>query len=333
MCNLCKKYQPLWGQWYVDKELGFGSYGRVWRIYCKEGNNIKYAAMKEVVIPPSSKVLKDAKVEGLNEENAKIYFEDVLEKSLNEVNIMKSLMDCKTIVRFDEYMVKKITDLDDFGWVIFIRMELLQPFKNLILDNMLKLSDVIKLGIDICLALEKCQELGIMHRDIKPDNLFYDANNNCFKLGDFGIARSLKRATADKGRAGTLSHMSPQVYTGEAFTFRDDLYALGIILYRLLNHNRLPLLPKYPKQFTVDQRDKALIRRLTGEKPDLPDIVFQNYYDDIGITIDMGKDLQKTIEKVGIIVQKSILPNPIDRYKSAKELRYELEEVYNKYNK
>ena len=61
--------------------------------------------------------------------------------------------------------------------------------------------DVAKLGIDICRALEVCEEYGIVHKDIKPDNIFYSPETNTYKLGDFGISHFIKQPTEGKGKA------------------------------------------------------------------------------------------------------------------------------------
>lgn len=89
-------------------------------------------------------------------------------------------------------------------------------------------------------ALEYCQCQNIIHRDIKPENIFVSRFGE-FKLGDFGIARETGSALrADYPKKGTFSYMAPEMYKGEEYDARVDIYSLGIVLYKLCNHNRLP---------------------------------------------------------------------------------------------
>ena len=78
---------------------------------------------------------------------------------------------------------------------------LLTPLYQHLREHPLSEEDVIRLGIDLCRALEICQKYNIIHRDIKPENIFYSEQGS-FKLGDFGIARQLE---AVEGRFEELS--------------------------------------------------------------------------------------------------------------------------------
>lgn len=325
------QFEPLWGEWVIGEKLGEGNYGRVWQI----SSGDKTAAVKEIVVSLSEDILIDARSEGLNERCAKIYFEEVMNNTLEEVVVMKDLSECENIVHFEEYQIKKINLYEDKGWVILIKMKRLESLKKKIIYQRMHIMDVLKLGIDICNALEMCERKGIIHRDIKPDNLFYDSEKNIYKLGDFGIAHYLKRATAGKGRAGTLSHMSPEVYQGKEFTFTADLYALGMILYRLLNDNRVPLLPEYPMSYTPGERNRALIERLRGKTVPLPRLsnFFQLSEDELSWENEMGvgtiveREYVQIAKKLGEIAGKAISADPKERYSSPQMLKNALSEI------
>ena len=92
--------------------------------------------------------------------------------------------------------------------------------------------DVLRLGIDLCRALEYCQKQNIIHRDIKPENIFVSRFGE-FKLGDFGIARNWDRGASGLSKKGTFSYMAPEMYKGEEYDSRADIYSLGIVLYKL----------------------------------------------------------------------------------------------------
>lgn len=96
-----------------------------------------------------------------------------------------------------------------------------------------------RMALDILAGLELAHRRNIVHRDIKPPNIFFDARGTA-KLGDFGVAHLLDLgATQTGGLIGTLAYMSPEQITGAPLTFAADLYALGVTLYQALT-GRLP---------------------------------------------------------------------------------------------
>lgn len=122
--------------------------------------------------------------------------------------------------------------------------------------------DILKLGIDICRALEICQEKNIIHRDIKPENIFVNDRGD-FKLGDFGIARTIEKTISNLSKKGTYAYMAPEVYRGMKYGSSVDIYSLGMVLYRYLNQNRMPFLPFGTIRY--QDRENALERRMQGE--------------------------------------------------------------------
>jgi serine/threonine-protein kinase len=91
-----------------------------------------------------------------------------------------------------------------------------------------------RLGLDLLAALGAAHEQGIVHRDVKPANVFYDAAGNA-KLGDFGAAHLADFGqTQTGGFLGTLAYMSPEQITNAPLGAGADLYALGATLYEAL---------------------------------------------------------------------------------------------------
>jgi eukaryotic-like serine/threonine-protein kinase len=100
---------------------------------------------------------------------------------------------------------------------------------------------VIHFGIDACRSLEEAHAKGLVHRDVKPSNLFATRVGDTYdhvKLLDFGVARSLVDDHAEVTRTGhvrgTFAYMAPEVCRGEPATPASDLYSLGATLYHLL---------------------------------------------------------------------------------------------------
>lgn len=109
------------------------------------------------------------------------------------------------IVGYEDYAV--IEHKDSIGWDIVIRMELLTDLPSYIRNNSFCVNDIVKLATDVCSALEVCHEQKIIHRDIKPDNIFVSGNGD-FKLGDFGVARTIEKTVSGLSKKGTYTYIA-----------------------------------------------------------------------------------------------------------------------------
>jgi len=97
------------------------------------------------------------------------------------------------------------------------------------------------MAMDIISGLEAAHHRGVVHRDVKPANIFFDARGTA-KLGDFGVAHLVDLGqTQTGGLIGTLAYMSPEQITGAPISIAADLYALGITLFEVVT-GRLPFL-------------------------------------------------------------------------------------------
>ena len=85
----------------------------------------------------------------------------------------------------------------------------------------------------LVLSLNDIHHEHIMHRDIKSENVFIQ-EGNIAKIGDFGISKINKEGTLGKGGiCGTWEYMAPEIVNGLQYTYRADVWSLGIILYQL----------------------------------------------------------------------------------------------------
>ena len=263
-----KKFEPLWGVWKTEALIGEGSYGKVYRAVREEFGRKYYAAVKHISIPTSESQITEAISEGIADDNESVkeYFEAIAQNLINEITLMNDVKGKTNIVSYEDHLI--IPKSSGVGYDIIIRMELLTGLNDILRHKQLTNKDVIKLGIDLCSALEVCVEKGIVHRDIKPSNIFVSDSGD-YKLGDFGVARELEHTTSAMSKKGTYIYMAPEVYRGESANFSADIFSLGIVMYRLLNCNRAPFLPVSAKIKPGDN-ENALARRMSGEQLPAP---------------------------------------------------------------
>lgn len=265
MEQFSEKVMQALGEWKIADYLGSGQYGKVYEIQRTDFGTVYRAALKIITVPGSVEEIKEIKAAGMNDAEISNYFKSVVEDFVREFALMAKLKGHTNIVGYEDHQV--IPADDGISWTILIRMELLTSLINYVSEKQMTRRDVIKLGIDLCKALELCQRVNIIHRDIKPANIFVSEMGE-YKLGDFGVARIIEHTMS--GRTGTDTYMAPEVYYEENYGPSADIYSLGIVMYRLLNGNRAPFLPLAPKPVTYRDNAEAFRKRINGEELPLP---------------------------------------------------------------
>lgn len=167
------------------------------------------------------------------------------------------------------------------------------------LQKILSWKDSVLFASQILSALVHAHENGIVHRDIKPQNILLTSSGT-IKVTDFGIAQFMRQNPADNGRTiGSVHYMSPEQARGDKVDARADLYAVGILLYEMLT-GRLPFDSENPAQVAMMQMNAAAVapRKLN---PDIP---------------------------VGLeeIIARAMRKNPEERYQSSAEMLAATEE-------
>ncbi|GAB4457473.1 MAG: hypothetical protein OHK0029_17320 [Armatimonadaceae bacterium] len=177
----------------------------------------------------------------------------------------------------------------------FIAMEFLdgQTLRDrLMVAGALSLQEAVQVTTALCDALQYAHERGVIHRDIKPDNIFILRPDNRVKLADFGIARitTEQQLTVAGQIFGTPSYMSPEQVLGKEIDARSDIFALGIVLYEMV----------------------------TGRKPFIGDSVVTITY---RIMNEPTPALLGTSPTFDSVIQKATAKNPAERFSSAAEFR------------
>lgn len=302
-----RKFEPLFGSWKIIRLLGEGSFGKVFEIEKEEFGAVYKSALKVITVPQSESDLRSAEADGMDEESIITYYRSFVEDFSRESALMAKLKGHTNIVSFEDTQILEHTD--SIGWDIFIRMELLTPLNAYLKEKggSLSADETVKLGIDLCKALELCENYNIIHRDIKPENIFVSELGD-FKLGDFGISRMAEKTQGASTRVGTRDYMAPEVFKGERYDQTVDVYSLSLVIYKLLNGNRLPFLPPAPQAISFSQRNEAIEKRISGANIDPPS----------------GAD-----EALALAVVKGCSPVPKDRYQNALDMRRALEKCAN----
>lgn len=292
--------------WHVVRRIGTGSFGAVYEIEREDFGYTYKSALKVISIPKSEQELIDVKNNvGKSEDSLKAYYQSVASEIVKEFELMYQLRGTTNIVSYEDHKVRK--HASGIGWDILIRMELLTPLDVYMEHHRMTRQDIIRLGIDICKALERCRALDVIHRDIKPGNIFISEQGD-FKLGDFGIARTIEAYddVLELSRKGTISYMAPEIFKGMQYSFDVDIYSLGIVMYRLLNDNSLPFMPQQSLKPTYKDVANANQLRLKGEMLPYPS----------------GDHTQ-----LAEIVLKACSYRPKERYQNPQTMREQLEKV------
>lgn len=198
--------------------------------------------------------------------------------------------------------VIRIFDLGEAEGIKFITMDFIegQDLKNVVSEQgKLGWDESVRVMEQVCLALEAAHAEGVVHRDLKPQNIMLDKSGRVYVM-DFGIARSTEMGgmTQTGTLLGTPEYMSPEQVMGEHVDARSDLFTLGVIFYQLLTGD-MP--------YKADTVQKAMFKR-TRELPK-PAI-----------------EIDPTVPKfLSDVAEKCLQLDVTLRYQSAKEIREDLE--------
>jgi eukaryotic-like serine/threonine-protein kinase len=258
----------------IEALLGQGGMGRVYKAYDKDLD-------RTVAI----KVVRDG---AIGESDALKRFKQEL--------VLASKISHKNILR--------IHDMGDVGGLRFISMAFVegQDLQHIIRDNpKMPMERILKFAQQIAEALAAAHAEGVVHRDLKPQNLLVDKNDQIF-VCDFGLAKSFEEGAIGMTRTGaflgTPRYMSPEQVEGKPADGRADLYSYGLILYEMVTGD-VP--------FTGESTLKVMYQRIQ-EKPKSPKLI--------------KPDLPNWLVK---IIMRCLERSPDDRYQNAYEILADLQ--------
>ena len=178
------------GKWKIQSLIGQGAQGRVFLLTQTVGEIKHYTALKEVIIPTVEQRRWLRNSGGTIKQND-VWLEKLKTQVINEVNALYKLKGHPNIMPIEDHYIEPHPE--GFGHVVLLRMPYLKVFNAVWQSNGLTKSMVCDWYLDMSNALAACHYAGIVHRDIKPQNMFVESvgGRSVYKLGDFGIATAL----------------------------------------------------------------------------------------------------------------------------------------------
>lgn len=234
--------EQLGDRYQVDEEIAVGGAARVFRARTRTGTVVALKVLRPELMPSLTS-----------------------QRFLREIEVLKLL---------DHPLITKLLDYGEADWFLYYVMEWAEGptlRKYLAKHGQAPLEEALKGGCEVLEAVAHAHAHGIVHRDVKPDNIVLTPQGAM--LLDFGIARAIansesQRVTRSGFTVGTSSYMSPEQAQGLAVDERSDIYSLGCVLFEALTGR--PPFNHQMEQQVLELHLKAPVPRLSGERKDLP---------------------------------------------------------------
>ena len=303
--SMISELEKKFDEWKIGEKVGHGSGGST-IVYAIERKNLNFVE-KDVlkVIPLLAENVGFSRMNEVSRANYEAQKTELRGKAEEEVSLMNKLKTSNYIVTYQDFRFLDILDENATSFVLAIRMHTYESLSAIIQTKEISQADIVKIGIDICCALEACAQYGIIHRDIKPENIFFDGDQ--YRLGDFGISRIIERGNLAHTNQGTPHFAAPEQFTNmmsaEGYDSRVDIYSLGLSLYYLANGQKLPFKDK------LKGSDMYLKMRVTGAE--IPPVD--------GIEPELNRIMLKACEH-----------SADKRYQTPSEMKSDLQALYKK---
>lgn len=205
-----------------------------------ELNSDKRYIVKIISVPASQVQLDALLLTGVyhSREDALLYYKEVSEEILSEVDILKKL---SALEGFLPYEGAQIVPMEDnAGYYVY----LLSPYRKSLARHFRKYSmthlQAVNLGLDLCASLAVCRQAGYLYIDLKPENIFISEDNE-YRIGDLGFVKTASLAYASVPDKYCSQYTAPEI-SGPMSSINQtiDIYAVGMILYQAYNGGTLP---------------------------------------------------------------------------------------------
>lgn len=224
----------------------------------------------------------------------------------DEDSVKRFNREAKAVTSLSHPNIVSIYDVENEGEFYYLILEYVKgmTLKDYMIKNpRIPIETIVHIAKQIASGLSHAHQNGIIHRDIKPQNILMNDNLTC-KITDFGIARAYGDTTLTQTNQmlGTVYYLSPEQARGNVATAQSDIYSLGILIFEMIT-GQIPF-----------KGESAVAIALKHLQEELPDI---------------DKYRENVPQSVKNIVLKATMKNPNERYISSKELFEDLSTVLN----
>jgi|GEM_PF-4946928 len=301
----------------IEEELSIDAHGSVCKVVKKSHVNDYCCAVKQIIIP--TKKQYDALCASMGEKGAEQYCNEQYLSIVEEMREIERLTrsGVHNIINYYESECEVSSENGYPEYKCSMRMEYLTPMPAYHAIYAVTVSDVVRLGLNVASALHFCHKRNITHGNIKDDNIFFNEESGEYKIGIFNAFRLLKNT--ELLITATDSFIAPEAYKNRKNRNESaDLYSLGLVMYRRLNHDRIPFLPAYPKQYTPKDESLAFQKRIDGVIPEPPahggphiGAVIIKAISNEGERYDKAEDFFKALEAAMTITSENVLNTDI----------------------
>lgn len=255
--------------------------------------------LKHISVPESQKQVDALLFTGAaaSEAEAQTYYEQVVTDYKEELETLERLSASPNLDCFRSYQIEPKED--GVGFDLYLLAEHRTTLNEYLADNAITHLCAVNLAMDLCSALVDLRAAGLVHRDVKPGNIYLNSQGH-FVLGDLGIAKIAELKYCSMPETMLSSYSAPELFslvgTIEPTT---DIYSVGLILYRIYNGNHAPF---EDERTSAKAADKL---RITGKE--LPAPMYADY-------------------EMAEIIHKACAFKPEERYQDPNEMKQALVE-------
>ena len=260
----------------------------------KSSKSDQLYVLKHISVPETQRQVDALILTGAaaDEEAAQHYYQQVVSDYRDELELLETLASSPNLACFHSY---EITPKEEgVGFDVYLLAEQRTNLDQYLANTPMTHSSAVNLAMDLCNALNDLRQAGLIHRDVKPANIFLSSQGH-FMLGDMGIAKIDELKYCSMPESMISPYSAPELFDLMANVNETvDLYAVGLILYRIYNGNHAPFEDEKTSAKAADKQ------RITGQE--LPAPMFADY-------------------EMASIIQKACAYDPAERYQTPEELR------------
>lgn len=249
--------------------------------------------LKHISVPETQRQVEALILTGAaaDQEAAQAYYEQVVTDYRTELETMEKLANSPNLDGFRSY---EITPKEDgVGFDVYLLSEYRVTLEKYLTQTDMTHANAVNLAMDLCNALGELRQAGLIHRDVKPANIYLSQGH--FMLGDMGLAQLEELKYCSMPESMLSSYSAPELFQLMADVNPTvDLYAVGLILYRIYNGGHAPF---EDEKTSAKQADKL---RITGQE--LPAPMFADY-------------------EMAELIRKACSFQPQDRYQTPEEMK------------